>query len=137
MDMDLGTIKRITLVFGIVYALMGVMGFIPGLTSHADTPGNMPGEGLVLGIFAVNVLHNLSHILFGAILIYGGLSNQVIMVNRLMCFVFLALVLASFIPPLVDLVSVNLSDTLLHLASAALTGFLGFLAPRGAAATRT
>ncbi len=135
--MDIGTVKRITLVFGIIYALMGVMGFIPGLTSPADTPGNMPNEGLVLGLFAVNVLHNLSHILFGAILIYGGLSDQVFMVNRIMCVVFLALVVASVIQPLVDLVSVNIADTLLHLASAALTGFLGFIAPRGRVASRT
>jgi len=44
------------LVFGIVYFLMGILGFIPGITQFSDNPtGPVPGEGLVLGILYVGV----------------------------------------------------------------------------------
>src|SRR5437868_7800130 len=70
-NMDRKTVQNITLGFGIFYALIGVLGFIPGITVASAEHGGMPGEGLLLGIFGVDYLHDVSHILFGAILIYG------------------------------------------------------------------
>jgi len=52
--------------FGIVFLLVGVLGFIPGITS--DAPGDFAGEDSdaeLLGIFSVSVLHNIVHLLFG------------------------------------------------------------------------
>lgn len=52
--------------FGIVFLLLGILGFIPGITSEA--PGDFTGEDSdaeLLGIFQVSVLHNLVHLLFG------------------------------------------------------------------------
>jgi hypothetical protein len=61
-------------VFGAVFLLVGILGFIPGITQmhdsnvHPDT-GDLvvggPGHGMLLGIFHVNLLHNLVHIAFG------------------------------------------------------------------------
>ena len=128
------TIQKITLGFGIVYALFGVLGFIPGITVPAARFNAVPGEGLLLGLFAVNVVHNLAHLLLGAVLIGGGLAAaRVVAVNKGMAVVFLVLTVASFIAPLVEGVNLNPPDTVLHLASALLTGYLGFIAPRGAA----
>src|SRR5207248_2689559 len=112
-------------------ALIGVLGFIPGITVASAEHGGMPGEGLLLGIFGVDYLHDVSHILFGAILIYGGLSAaNVSIVNKVMAVIFAVLVVAAFIKPLADLVAVNLADSLLHLVSALLSGYLGFVATR-------
>ncbi len=125
------TVQKLTLGFGIVYALIGILGFIPGITVPATRFNAVPGEGLLLGIFAVNLVHNLAHLLLGAILIGGGLSAaRVLMVNKAMAVVFLVLTVASFIAPLVEGVNLNPPDTILHLASALLTGFLGFGAAR-------
>lgn len=59
--------RRFALIFGIVFLLLGVAGFIPGLTqphSHPDVRLTT-GLGAALGLFPVNVLHNLAHLLFG------------------------------------------------------------------------
>ena len=52
--------------FGVVFLLVGILGFIPGITS--DAPGDFSGEGSeaeLLGIFNVSILHNIVHLLFG------------------------------------------------------------------------
>jgi hypothetical protein len=54
--------------FGVVFLLVGILGFIPGLTS--DAPGDFTGEGSeaeLLGIFSVSILHNIVHLLFGLV----------------------------------------------------------------------
>jgi uncharacterized membrane protein YtjA (UPF0391 family) len=114
--------------------LIGILGFIPGVTTNDSSPGAQAGDSLLLGIFGVNALHNLSHLLFAAILIFGGLSDEYVgTINKVMAVIFLVLVVAYFIPPLSQLVNAdaNIADTLLHLFSALLTGYLGFVALRG------
>ena len=54
--------------FGVVFLLVGILGFIPGITS--DAPGDFTGEGSeaeLLGIFNVSILHNIVHLLFGLV----------------------------------------------------------------------
>lgn len=61
------TVRRFALVFGIIFLLIGVSGFVPGLTtehSHPDVRVTS-GLGLAFGLFPVNVLHNIAHLLFG------------------------------------------------------------------------
>jgi hypothetical protein len=83
--MNLRTMSR---VFGVVFLLVGVLGFVPGINRMHDTlhgngtdgtdGGNTaadhgypplrvggPGHGDLLGLFHVNVLHNLVHVAFG------------------------------------------------------------------------
>ena len=53
--------------FGAVFLVVGVAGFIPGITTHYGDmtfAGHDSGAKL-LGIFMVSVLHNLVHVLFG------------------------------------------------------------------------
>jgi Domain of unknown function (DUF4383) len=55
------------MVVGAVFLLVGILGFIPGITSSYGSlsfAGPMSGARL-LGVFQVSVLHNLVHILFG------------------------------------------------------------------------
>ncbi|ANZ41398.1 hypothetical protein BBK82_41005 [Lentzea guizhouensis] len=59
-------------VVGGAFALVGVLGFIPGITTHYDQlsfAGHHSGA-LLFGLFAVSVLHNLVHLAFGV----GGLA---------------------------------------------------------------
>jgi hypothetical protein len=136
--MSRSAVQKITLAFGIVYFLVGVLGFIPGITQFNPNPaGPVPGEGLLLGIFAVNVVHNIAHLAVGAVLIWGGLSAaRVLAVNKAMAILFLVLVVGSIIAPIVEGVAINPPDTVLHLASALLTGYLGFLAARQVSTSR-
>ena len=124
----MSTVQRITLGLGVVYIAIGILGFIPGIT----VPAGPPGQGLLLGIFAVNTVHNIVHLIAGAVLIWGGLSaDNVTTVNKVMAVVFALLVPVSFIAPIAEGVAINLPDTFLHIVSALLTGYLGFFASRG------
>ena len=60
------TLQKAALAVGVVFLIVGIAGFIPGIT--ADAPGSFWGEdseGSLLGIFQTSVLHNLVHLLFG------------------------------------------------------------------------
>ena len=60
-------LRRFALVYGIVFLLVGVAGFIPGMTQplHPGHPTVMGNGGQLLGLFPVNELHNGVHVLFG------------------------------------------------------------------------
>ena len=59
-------IQKAARLVGIVFILVGILGFIPGITD--DAPGDFAGEdspGSLLGVFQTSILHNLVHLLFG------------------------------------------------------------------------
>lgn len=61
-------VRYLAIAYGAVFLLVGVLGFIPGLASPAPTGAAGPGaldHVRLLGLFPVNVLHNLVHIFFG------------------------------------------------------------------------
>jgi hypothetical protein len=52
-----------------VFFLVGVLGFVPGVTTDYDTMtfAGTESEALLLGVFEVSVLHNIVHLLFGVV----------------------------------------------------------------------
>jgi hypothetical protein len=56
---------------GVVFLLVGALGFIPGVTTDYDsmTFADQESGAELLGVFQVSVLHNIVHLLFGV----GGL----------------------------------------------------------------
>jgi hypothetical protein len=59
--------QRAAAIVGAVFALIGLAGFIPGLTQNLDAiswAGNESNAKL-LGLFEVSVLHNLVHLGYG------------------------------------------------------------------------
>jgi hypothetical protein len=122
--MSNSTAARISLVLGIVYVAIGILGFIPGITQ----PSGMPGQGLLLGVFAVNTVHNLAHLVLGATLIWASTQGErVRMINKGLAVVFAVLVVGSLVAPIVEGVAINPPDTGLHLASLLVTAAVGFL----------
>lgn len=60
-------VQMVALVVGAVFLLVGILGFIPGVTTDYDQLA-FAGEGseaMLLGIFQVSILHNIVHLLFG------------------------------------------------------------------------
>jgi hypothetical protein len=55
-------------VVGAVFLLVGVLGFVPGITTNYSdmTFAGHSSQAKLLGIFQVSVLHNIVHLLFGA-----------------------------------------------------------------------
>lgn len=109
---------------GVLYLLIGVLGFVPGITRATA----VPGQGLLLGIFAVNTIHNLAHLILGAVLVWASRGPSLVKGSQILAVVFAVLVVASFIAPLREGISINLPDTILHLVSMLITGYVGFTA---------
>lgn len=61
------TVQKAAAAVGAVFLLVGVLGFIPGITTDYDQmefAGHESGAQL-LGLFQVSILHNVVHLLFG------------------------------------------------------------------------
>lgn len=52
---------------GAVFLLVGILGFVPGITTDYDTMqfAGHHSDAALLGIFEVSILHNIVHLLFG------------------------------------------------------------------------
>ncbi|HVS04278.1 MAG TPA: DUF4383 domain-containing protein, partial [Thermoanaerobaculia bacterium] len=75
--------KTIALIFGIVFTAIAILAFVPGAT-QAPPPGAPEltvdsGYGYLLGLFPVNVLHNLVHLLFG---VWGFVAYRTLAASR-------------------------------------------------------
>lgn len=64
---DRTTLQTAAMLFGAVFLAVGILGFIPGITSNYDELGfaGDESEAELLGIFQVSILHNIVHALFG------------------------------------------------------------------------
>ncbi|MER7622937.1 DUF4383 domain-containing protein [Streptomyces sp. NPDC126503] len=60
-------VQQAALLVGAVFLLVGILGFIPGITTDYDTMkfASHDSEAKLLGVFQVSILHNLVHLAFG------------------------------------------------------------------------
>jgi hypothetical protein len=114
-------VQKAAAAVGAVFLLVGVLGFIPGITSNYDTLSfaSHNSEARLLGLFQVSILHNIVHLLFGVAGLalartISGARNYLVVggVIYLVLFLYGLLVSdnssANFIP-------VNTADDILHL----------------------
>ena len=129
-------VQKAALIVGIVFLAVGVAGFIPGLTADvaALRIAGPESQALILGVFQVSILHNLVHLLFGAVglwaatsfavsrnfLIWGGAVYALLWLYGLLVPVDSA---ANFVP-------MNDADDWLHFAIAVAMILLGVLLGR-------
>ncbi|WP_295575653.1 DUF4383 domain-containing protein [uncultured Microbacterium sp.] len=126
--------RLVATIFGAVYLLVGLLGFaVTGGVGFIATEG-----GLLLGIFAVNPLHNIAHLLIGAALLFAGLKSVPVAkaVNTTIGAVYLLLGIVGFflVGTAANILALNTPDHFLHLASALVLLAAGLGAERG---TRT
>lgn len=92
-------IQKASMAVGAVFLLVGVLGFVPGITANFDQLhfAGHHSEAMLLGLFQVSALHNIVHLLFGAaglmlartatgarsFLLYGGVIYLVLFVYGL------------------------------------------------------
>lgn len=128
--------QRIAAIVAAVFALVGLAGFIPGLTQNLDAiswAGN-GSDAKLLGLFEVSVLHNLVHLAFGVLgliaarspsgarnyLVWGGATYLGLAVYGMVIDLSTE---ANFVP-------LNTADNWLHLGLGAGMVGLGLLAGR-------
>jgi hypothetical protein len=66
-DRDSTALQKAARLVGIVFLLVGVLGFIPGITQNFEDIkfAGHNSDAELLGIFQVSILHNIVHLLFG------------------------------------------------------------------------
>lgn len=62
-------VQLVAMIVSAVFLLVGVLGFIPGVTTNYDSMmfAGHESSALLLGVFAVSILHNIVHLLFGVV----------------------------------------------------------------------
>lgn len=75
-DSTWGLARTVAAVFGVVYVLVGILGFLPALVTGGAPSGMESASGSLLGIFPVNPIHNVVHLVIGAALLYGATSRD-------------------------------------------------------------
>lgn len=62
-------LRKAAAAVGVVFLLVGIAGFIPGITTDYDslTAAGPESEAKLLGVFEVSVLHNIVHLAFGVV----------------------------------------------------------------------
>ncbi|WP_228979201.1 DUF4383 domain-containing protein [Streptomyces sp. DH12] len=60
-------VQQAALLVGAVFLLVGILGFIPGVTTDYDSLkfAEHDSTAKLLGVFQVSILHNIVHLLFG------------------------------------------------------------------------
>jgi hypothetical protein len=123
------------MVFGVVFLLVGAAGFIPGVTqphTHPDVTMTA-GLGEELGLFPVNLIHNLVHIAFG---IWGLVAARNLASARAyakgVAIIYAVLAILGLIPAArlwttFGLVPLYGNDVWLHVLLAAVAAYFGFV----------
>jgi hypothetical protein len=136
-------VRTIAMAVAAAFVLVGILGFIPGITTNYDDLGfaGSDSEAELLGLFQVSILHNIVHLAFGLVglalartldgartfLIGGGLIYLVLWIY--------GLIIdkdgdANFIP-------INDADNWLHFVLGVTMVLLGFVTTRDRAARGT
>ena len=127
--------RTVAIVFGVVFLFAGISGFVPSPPPAGAPPLMVEhGHGLALGLFPINTLHNIVHLLFGALGIAAGLGA--IMSARgyfqLVAISYALLVVLGLIPATqttFGLIPIWGNDIWLHALLAAGAAYFGYMAP--------
>ena len=115
--MGWGLARTVAAVFGVIYVLVGLVGFVMA------SP--------LLGLFETSVVHNVVHIVLGAVLLYGAMSTSAaIMTTRIVGAILLVIgILGIFVAePLGEgFLPIGGNDVWLHLASGVILLAVGFM----------
>jgi uncharacterized membrane protein len=99
--------KKAAMVFGVIFVLIGVLGFL-------SSP--------ILGLFAVNMLHNIVHVVLGIILIVAAKGEGAGTALKVISIIYLVVALLGFFMAtdgmLFGILEVNTADNWLHLVLA-------------------
>lgn len=117
------TIGRMAVILGYFFLLLGILGFIPGITTAG---------GYLLGIFHVNAVHNIVHLLTGGVFLWAGRKSECSALRTFQVFTFvyglITLVGLFYVSSMmIGPMAINFADTLFHAAVTVFALYYGFL----------
>ncbi|NEP18374.1 MAG: DUF4383 domain-containing protein [Leptolyngbya sp. SIO4C1] len=136
-------VRYFALTIGLIYTAAGILGFIPALVAtpqetpaYMATVGVTTGFGYLLGLFPVNIVHNIVHLTFGIFGIAAYAINE--RVSRLfsdtLAVWFGLLGVLGLIPvanTVFGIMPAFGNDVWLHLGTAAVAAYFGFFRDSG------
>lgn len=126
-------VKSAAILFGVVFLVVGILGFVP-----AATPPMADGSGgMLLGMFHVNLAHNIVHLASGAVFLLCGMAGAGPSRTFFKIFglVYAAVAVLGFMKGdglLLGMVANNMADVWLHVVLAVAMLYLGFVARQSA-----
>jgi Domain of unknown function (DUF4383) len=116
------TAKTAAIIIGIVFLAVGVLGFIPNPLVSPD------------GIFAVNSMHNLVHLVSGVVILWGAYGFGAALGLKIIGIVYAIVAILGFFmvgedQMLLGLIHVNEADKWLHVVLAVVVLAAGFGLP--------
>lgn len=120
--------QRVALIFGVVFILVALVGFItPGGLGMEASMENVPKE---LGLFPINLLHNVVHLLFG---VWGVLASRTFPAAKTYCqvggVIYIVLTVLGFVAPTTfGLIPIGGNDIWLHAVLGIVLAGVGFTA---------
>jgi len=114
--------KKLATWFGVVFLLIGVLGFVPGITN----------DEMLLGIFHVDTIHNIIHIIFGLLAFWMSMSGEMGAKNyfKVVGIVYGLIAVLGFFQGdsdmLLGIFNNNMADTWLHVVLALIALYVGF-----------
>ena len=134
--------RRFAQTLGVIFLLVGIMGFIPALLTNPNA--HVHGDhgvvvhsfdGYLLGLFHVNAIHSGVHILFGFLGLWMGakwetarLYARIVAVSYALLAI-LGLISAFNLDTVFGLIPIHGHDVWLHAGIAAVAAYFGFAAP--------
>ena len=122
--------KTFGMLFGIVFLTVGILGFVPGVTTTGAD-----GMPMLLGIFMVNTAHSFVHIASGVVFLLASMSGAgaARLWFQIFGLVYAVVAVLGFMTPngvLLGLISNNPADTWLHVVLAVAMLAIGFGTPK-------
>ena len=122
-------LQNVARIFGVVFLLIGALGFLAGGMSMEADPALAPK---VVGLFPVNVLHNAIHLLFG---VWGLAASRTLsgaaLYAKAVGAIYVVLAIAGLvIPTTFGLIPIGGNDIWLHALIGVVLLAVGFQAPK-------
>lgn len=115
--------KTLATWFGVIFLLLGVLGFIPGVTND---------DGMLLGIFQVDAVHNIVFLITGILALWMGMAGEASAKSFFKIFgvIYALLAIMGFFQGdsdmLLGMFDNNMADTWLHVIAAVVFLWAGF-----------
>ncbi|MHB1132289.1 MAG: DUF4383 domain-containing protein [Chloroflexota bacterium] len=127
-------VRQFATVMGVVFLLIGVGGFIGPLVQGSTGEFFYSGQGELLGLFHIDPLHNIAHLLFGVAGVLAGMGSwsasrsyaQITGIAYGLLFLLGLYTASQNVGLLGDLLMFNAADNVLHVLITAAALYFGF-----------
>ncbi len=124
--------KTIATLFGAIYVIVGILGFIPALGGSASM-----ADSSLFGVASVNLLHTIVHLIIGLAGLSGGRTDSgAAAYGKTFGIIVLVIGLLGFVQPnLLGILPIGGDDVWIHLITGAILAYVGFTASAPKSAT--